>query len=103
MIIRTWKAITTEVKEPEYKALVESIVLPYFKTCMGYQGCKFGRRNQDSEGKVEILVMTFWESMEAVTAFSGDPGAHAYLPEEIAKTLESYDSTSEHFETFIEQ
>ena len=103
MIIRTWKAITTERNEPEYSRLVKSIVLPYFKTCEGYQGCKFGRRLIEENGHVEILVMTFWESMAAVQAFSGDPGAHAYLPEEIAKTLESYDSTSEHFETFIEE
>lgn len=103
MIVRTWRATTTEAKAPEYTQLVNRIVLPYFKQCEGYKGCKFAR-NVGTEGeRVEILVMTFWADMEAVQAFSGDPDAHAYLPDEIAQTLESYDTRSEHFEVFIEE
>jgi heme-degrading monooxygenase HmoA len=103
MIIRTWRAKTTENKEADYQRCVKSIVLPYFKQCEGYQGCKFARNILIESDQIEILVMTFWEDMDAVTAFSGDPGAHAYLPDEIAKTLDSYDATSEHFEVFIEE
>jgi heme-degrading monooxygenase HmoA len=103
MIIRTWRAKTTEQKEPEYIQLVKRIVLPYFKECKGYKGCKFSRNTERDGGQIEILVMTFWTDMAAVEAFSGDPGAHAYLPEEIAQTLNSYDVTSEHFEVFIEE
>ena len=103
MIIRTWRAKTTKEKEPEYIRLVNAMVLPYFKQCEGYQGCKFARSILTKDGQIEILVMTFWTSMAAVEAFSGDPGAHAYLPDEIAKTLASYDPVSEHFEVFIEE
>jgi heme-degrading monooxygenase HmoA len=94
---------TTEDKEPEYRRLVKTIVLPYFNQCDGYRGCKFARSTSTHDDQIEILVMTLWRDMKAVEAFSGDPGAHAYLPDDIARTLESYDSTSEHFEVFIEE
>ena len=100
MILRTWKARTTTELEPRYLERVREVVLPYFETRDGFRGAHFGRRDLDDG--VEILVITLWESMEAVHSFSGKNGEGSYMPREIAETLTSYDASSGHFESLIE-
>ena len=40
--------------------------------------------------------------MDAVRAFAGSDESHAYMPREIAATLDSYDATSDHYEVVLE-
>ena len=100
MIVRTWKALTTSELEPEYLEQVRTVVMPYMHGFSGYRGAQFTRRSLG--GQVEILVMTYWESMDAVRAFAGSEESHAYMPPEIAATLDSYDATSDHYEVLFE-
>jgi heme-degrading monooxygenase HmoA len=99
MILRTWKARTMTDLEPMYLAQVRAVVLPHLQTFSGYKGAHFAKRTIDSG--VEILVVTYWESREAVRAFAGDEETHAYMPPEIAATLTSYDTSSDHYEVLI--
>jgi len=100
MIVRTWRALTTSELEPEYLEQVRAVVMPHMHSFAGYRGAQFAKRSLD--GRVEILVMTYWESMDAVRAFAGSDEAHAYMPREIAATLDSYDATSDHYEVVLE-
>ena len=72
--------------------------LPHFWSVPGYRGCRFMTRETTADatsggggGAVEILVVTFWDSMEAVRAFAGEDPTRAHLPPEIMATLERYD------------
>jgi heme-degrading monooxygenase HmoA len=82
-----------------YLAQVRAVVLPHLRTFSGYKGAHFAKR--EVEEGLEILVMTYWESIEAVRAFAGDEETHAYMPPEIAATLTSYDTSSDHYEVLI--
>lgn len=100
MIVRTWKAQTTSELEPKYLEQVRAVVMPHLQSFSGYRGAQFAKRSVD--GQVEILVMTYWESMDALRAFAGADEAHAYMPPEIAATLHSYDATSDHYEVLLD-
>jgi heme-degrading monooxygenase HmoA len=100
MIVRTWRALTTSELEPQYLEQVRAVVMPHLHSFSGYRGAQFAKRSVD--GQVEILVMTYWESMEAVRAFAGSDEVHAYMPPEIAATLLSFDATSDHYEVLLD-
>jgi hypothetical protein len=76
------------------------MVLPHFENAAGYLGSKFLRRFVDDE--VEILVLTFWESMETARGLAGDDKAQVYVPPEIAATLDRFDQEVALYEVLIE-
>ena len=100
MIARTWTARATPQGAAEYMDKVRAEELPHFQTVPGYLGCRFMQREED--GAVEILVVTFWESMEAIKAFAGADATRAYLPPEVVATLDRYDEVVEHFAVAID-
>ncbi len=100
MIARTWTARATPEGAVAYLKKVREMELPHFRSVPGYRGCRFMQR--DDDGAVEILVVTFWESMDAVRAFAGDEPTRAHLPPEIMATLDRYDETSVHYEVAID-
>ena len=100
MILRSWTARTTPELEPSYIERVRNVVLPYLEAQRGFLGAHFGSRKVS--GDIEILVITRWDSMEAVHRFSGNEQAHAYMPAAIAETLTSYDTESTHHEVLLE-
>ena len=100
MIIRTWKARTSTELTPRYLEQVRAVVIPHLQSFSGYKGAQFTTRGTGDD--VEVLVLTYWDSIEAVRAFAGAEETHAYMPPEIAETLTSYDGTSDHFEVLID-
>ena len=99
MIVRTWTAHTTPDRESAYLDEVRKVVLPHLRTVSGYLGSHFLRRS--ANGKLEILVLTYWESMEAVRLLAGEEPTRAYMPPEIAATLERYDHEAVHYDVVI--
>ncbi|MEX2497451.1 MAG: antibiotic biosynthesis monooxygenase [Wenzhouxiangellaceae bacterium] len=98
MILRTWKARTRPEKLPDYLQQVEAVVIPHLRAQIGFAGAEFAQRALD-DGRVEILVITRWQSAAAVAAFA--QGATAWLPDEIAATLLNFDSESVHYERLV--
>ena len=100
MIVRTWTAHTTPDRELAYLEQVREVVLPHLREIPGYLGSRFLRRH--TKGEVEFLVLTYWESMAAVEALSGGDSSQAYLPPEIAATLERFDHEALQFEVLLD-
>jgi hypothetical protein len=100
VVVRTWKAYTSAARLPAYEATVRKIVLPHFANVPGCLGSKFLHRCIDDE--VEILVLTFWESMETARGLAGDDKAQVYVPPEIAATLDRYDQEVALYEVLVE-
>lgn len=98
MILRTWKARTTPDKLDDYLAQVEAVVIPHLRAQNGFAGAEFAQRPLDDD-RIEILVITRWQSAEAVAAFA--EGASAWLPDEIAATLLDFDQESVHYERLL--
>ena len=98
MILRTWKAKTTSKNINAYFERVRTVALPHLNKKTGYRGSQFYIRHIGSD-YLEILVLTFWDSHDAVNDFSGSgENTKAWLPPEIPEKLESWDDYAKHFE-----
>jgi heme-degrading monooxygenase HmoA len=100
MIVRTWSATTSLAREAQYIRTVKGVVLPRFEKADGYLASSFLRR--EVPGGIRYLVLTYWESMAAVRKLAGDDPTRAYVPAEIAATLDDYDRTADHHEVVIQ-
>jgi heme-degrading monooxygenase HmoA len=96
MIARTWRGQTTATNATVYFEHVTQTILPSLGKIPGHCGAYVLRR--DIEGGVEFVVMTLWESMRAVSAFSGEPPDRAVVEPQARAVLESCDHTVKHFE-----
>ena len=96
MIARLWYARTSPEKESECVSFVESKVFPELHAIEGYKSAKILRR--DKNDGVELVVITIWESMQAVREFAGEKPEVAVVPPRAAELLLSWDSTVSHYE-----
>ena len=70
-IARLWHGRVPNLKADAYFELMERVALPAYRTTPGNQGAWALRRE---EGDVtHVVMLTFWESLDAVRAFAGDP------------------------------
>ena len=70
MIIRTWRGRAAPAEPDAYPQHFRFTVLPALKEIKGFLGASLLRHDRPDE--IEFLVMTRWESLEAVRAFAGD-------------------------------
>lgn len=99
MIARTWYAKTTPEKEKSCIDFVTAQVFPELRAIAGYKDAYVLRRVLDQE--VELLVITIWESMEAVRKFAGDNPDRAVVPPAAHDLLTEWDPTTGHYEIVV--
>jgi heme-degrading monooxygenase HmoA len=71
-------------------------VRPKLEQLAGFQGLYLLRRRGLEE--IEFLVLTLWESMDAVRAFAGDEPELAVVEPEARAALVRFDRTVSHYE-----
>ena len=96
MIARVWMAHTTPALSDSYLQHFETEVRPELRKISGFLGATVGLR--PSPGSVEILVMTYWRSFEAIDAFAGSDRERAVVAAEAAALLTDYDQRVRHYE-----
>ena len=77
MIARTWRGLTPAAKADEYLNYLERTGVKDTRATPGNKGVFVFRRVVG--GEAEFLMMTLWESMEAIKKFAG-PRARRLLP-----------------------
>src|SRR5688500_9598650 len=96
MIARIWRCTATSDNTPRYIAHFQHSVLPELCQLEGFhQGYVFRRNLADA---VEVTVMTFWESMDAIRRFAGDNVETAVVAPEAQAILLTFDTTVNHHE-----
>src|SRR5688572_5243432 len=103
MIARTWRGVTRAVDSERYAAYVESTGLRAFAETPGNLGSLLLRRPVDGDGApaTEFMVVSFWESMDAVKRFAGpEPSKAVFYPEDEGY-LVSRELTVEHYEVVV--
>jgi uncharacterized protein len=96
MILRMWKARSTVEKSGQYIQHATGRVFPALRAIEGHRGAYLLRRAVD--GVVELVVLTLWESMEAVRKFAGVKPEKAVVEPEARAVLSDFDETVKHFE-----
>ena len=95
-ILRMWKARSTGDKAGLYVQHATKNVFPALRSIKGHRGAYLLRRA--IHGAVEIVVLTLWESMEAVRQFAGAQPENAVVEPEARAVLTDYDTSVTHFE-----
>ena len=96
LILRMWKARSTVDNSAEYVQHATKKVFPTLRAIEGHRGAYLLRRVVD--GAIELVVLTLWESMEAVRKFAGKEPDKAVVEPEARAVLTSFDDSVTHFE-----
>jgi heme-degrading monooxygenase HmoA/uncharacterized protein YciI len=95
-ILRIWRARSTFENSGEYVQHATKKVFPTLRAIEGHRGAYLLRRAID--GATEFVVLTVWESMEAVRKFAGKEPEKAVVEPEARAALTSFDDSVTHFE-----
>lgn len=99
MIARIFRASALPEKANDYVQHLEMSVLPELRQIRGFQGVYLMR--QDSAETVEFIVLTLWESMDAIRKFAGENAEVAVVAPAAQEMFREFDSTVKHFEVVL--
>jgi heme-degrading monooxygenase HmoA len=97
MIARVWRGLAhTAANAQVYLRHLTSKVLPALAAIPGHRGARVLRREE--RGRTEFLVMTYWDSIDAVRGFAGEDCEQAVVEPEARAVLAEYDECVRHYE-----
>jgi mannose-6-phosphate isomerase-like protein (cupin superfamily) len=98
MIARRWRGWADDpAKADAYVAHFEGTVRPQLEGTDGFVDATL-ERVKDDGGRMEIVVVTRWTSMDAVRAFAGDEVEVAVVEAEARAVLADFDTRVRHIE-----
>lgn len=99
MIARTWHGVVRAADADAYYAYLLRTGIPDYQATPGNRGVQVLRR-QDGE-HTHFLLISLWESYDAISAFAGEPiDAARYYPEDRAFLVE-LEPTVTHYEVLL--
>jgi len=99
MIARFWSAQATTAQAPAYADHLRTHVLPTLSKVDGYAGAMLLER--PISDAVEIIVITWWRSLDAIRDFAGSDLERAVVAEEAASLLTHFDDRVRHYEVTV--
>lgn len=100
-IARLWRGRTAATEDADaYVELLTTKVLPELRGIKGHRAAYLLRR--EIEDGTEFVVMTLFDSIDAVRAFAGEDYEVANVSPEARRLLSSFDRTAVHYETVVE-
>jgi heme-degrading monooxygenase HmoA len=96
MIIREWRGRALPSRADVYPAHFRSTVLPELLGLSGFLGAHLGQRRLGDH--VEFLVLTRWQSMDAIRGFAGNEITRAVVDAEAATALVDFDANVQHYD-----
>jgi heme-degrading monooxygenase HmoA len=95
VIARVWTARTTTAKATEYAEYLRVHVFAHLRGIAGYERALLLQRQVADE--VELQVITFWHSLDAIRAFAGADTETAVVTADAAALLTDFDRRARHF------
>ena len=99
MIQRSWRARASADRAHLYVEHLTQTVLPKLEQLDGFRGVVLSQSRDDDA--VEIVVQTYWASMQAVERFAGPSPEVAVVEPAAAAVLMSFDPTVRHHEVLL--
>jgi len=96
MIARMWRGVAIQERANDYVKHLQESVVPQLRKIDGFKGVYLLKRNSSED--VEFLVLTFWESMEAIRKFAGENPEVAVVAAAARTLFREYDAEVNHFE-----
>lgn len=100
MIARTWHGVTDAARANEYLEYLQQTGVPEYKATKGNHGVYVFRRIEGNHA--HFLLLTLWESEDAIREFAGPAIEKAkYYPEDADFLLE-LEPTVTHYEVLVQ-
>ena len=96
MIIRKWSGRASRTRSAEYPKHFRSAVLPELRRFRGFLGATLSERQHGEE--VEFMVLTRWDSVDAIRAFAGPNPDGAIVEPGAVAALTDYDLKVQHYQ-----
>jgi len=96
MIARHWTGLAKPTHADRYEAHLRSQTLPSLREIQGFVDVYVLKR--DVPLGVEFLVITVWESMDAIMRFAGNHVERAVVPTVVHDMMVAYDRTVRHYD-----
>jgi heme-degrading monooxygenase HmoA len=96
MIARTWHGMVAESKAEAYHQFLLRTGVPDYRATPGNRGVFVLRRV--SEGRAHFLLISLWDSWEAIKKFAGDDVERAYYYPEDKDFLLEFEPCVTHYE-----
>jgi len=101
VISRQWRGLAKPDHADAYVEHLRTETVPTLRKLAGFKGASILRR--DSAPGVEFLVVTEWESVDAIRAFAGADVDAAVVPQEVDAMMIEYDRRVRHYEVVAAQ
>jgi heme-degrading monooxygenase HmoA len=95
MISRHWIGIVKKDRVSDYTEHLEKITFPELKRISGFSDSYFLTR-ETQEG-IEFLVVTEWDSIEAIKKFAGQEYDRAVVPKAAQNMIISFETKVKHY------
>jgi heme-degrading monooxygenase HmoA len=100
MVVRSWRGQAASAEDADaYVRHLRDSVFPELARIAGHRDAQLLRR--DLDGPVEFLVLTSWDSMEAVRRFAGDEPERAVVEPAARAVLSDFDESVRHYEVVL--
>jgi heme-degrading monooxygenase HmoA len=96
MIARHWRGVAKPERATDYERHLRAATFPAIRKLPGFVSASILRRPIDDG--VEFVVITHWESLEAIKSFAGDDIEAAVVPPAAQDMMRDYDLVVRHFE-----
>jgi heme-degrading monooxygenase HmoA len=96
MIARHWRGLAESQYADVYVEHLRTETLPQLASIPGFVNASILRR--EVRDGTEFLIVTVWESLEAIARFSGPDVEAAVVPESVQSLMVEYDGRARHYE-----
>jgi heme-degrading monooxygenase HmoA len=100
VIVREWRASASEESAELYRRHFRDAVFPQLRRLEGFVAATLLSRPID--GRIELVVLTRWTSVESIRGFAGPDIGHAVVEPAAASALLSYDRNVQHYHVLEE-
>ena len=96
MISRNWRGIAKLEEADNYVRHLQRETFPELSRIAGFISASILRR--PASGGIEFLIVTTWQSMDAIRQFAGEPVELAVVPPTVQDMMVEYDHEVAHYE-----
>ena len=100
MIARIWHGSVNKPRSDAYLTLMRTVALTDYRSVPGNLGA-YALRREDGE-RVHFLMLTFWESLDAISAFAGQEVSAAKYYDFDKDFLVELEPTVAHYEIYAD-
>ena len=100
MIVRTWVAFAKPGNARAYREHLKGAILPQLRKLDGFLGLSVCEAEQGD--RVEILVVSRWQSLDAIKAFAGPKPERAVVDPGAKTILSEFDDFATHYDVTFE-